>query len=113
MTNESDSGGTTDVGSSHPRPTSFGGETHHFEPPRTPDVATPHSLVDATPDRLLNLLMSGTRNREGDRIGPYVLGREIGRGGAATVYLATDEKHRRSVALKLLHAGASSAVGGD
>ena len=40
MTNESDSGGTTDVGSSHPRPTSFGGETHHFEPPRTPDVAT-------------------------------------------------------------------------
>jgi serine/threonine-protein kinase len=69
---------------------------------------TPHSLLDAAPDRLLHLLASGTRDREGERIGPYVLGREIGRGGAATVYLATDEKHRRSVALKLLHAGAST-----
>jgi len=30
----------------------------------------------------------------------YTLGRELGRGGMATVYLAHDHKHDRSVALK-------------
>ena len=49
----------------------------------------------------------------GRTIGGYVLEKELGRGGAATVYLATDVKHQRSVALKLLHADASSALGGD
>ncbi|HEX6669837.1 MAG TPA: protein kinase [Gemmatimonadales bacterium] len=34
----------------------------------------------------------------------YALERELGRGGMATVYLAQDLKHRRPVALKLLHA---------
>jgi serine/threonine protein kinase/Flp pilus assembly protein TadD len=33
----------------------------------------------------------------------YSLEREIGRGGMATVYLAQDLKHRRSVAIKVLH----------
>ena len=37
----------------------------------------------------------------GDR---YVLEREIGRGGMATVYLAEDLKHRRKVAIKVMHA---------
>ena len=32
----------------------------------------------------------------------YRLQREIGRGGMATVYLATDLKHRREVAVKVL-----------
>ena len=49
----------------------------------------------------------------GRTIGGYVLEKELGRGGAATVYLATDVKHQRSVALKLLNADASSALGGD
>ena len=46
-------------------------------------------------------------------IGGYILEEELGRGGAATVYLATDVKHQRSVALKLLNADASSALGGE
>ena len=33
----------------------------------------------------------------------YVVERELGTGGMATVYLARDLKHERSVAIKLLH----------
>ncbi len=43
--------------------------------------------------------------------GRYVLKREIGRGGAATVYLAHDIRHERLVAVKLLHAELSHALG--
>ena len=41
----------------------------------------------------------------------YVLERELGRGGMATVYLAQDAKHRRRVALKVLHPDLASALG--
>ncbi|MGE5927476.1 MAG: protein kinase domain-containing protein [Gemmatimonadota bacterium] len=34
---------------------------------------------------------------------PYLLDRELGRGGMATVYLARDPKHGRQVAVKVLH----------
>ncbi len=43
--------------------------------------------------------------------GKYVLKREIGRGGAATVYLAHDARHERLVAVKLLHPELSTALG--
>jgi serine/threonine protein kinase len=33
----------------------------------------------------------------------YAIERELGRGGMATVYLATDLRHDRPVALKVLH----------
>jgi serine/threonine-protein kinase len=33
----------------------------------------------------------------------YLIERELGRGGMATVYLARDLKHGRHVALKVLH----------
>jgi TolB-like protein len=43
----------------------------------------------------------------------YVLERELGRGGMATVYLARDLKHDRSVAVKILHPALSAALGSD
>ena len=44
----------------------------------------------------------------GDR---YHLEREIGRGGMATVYLAQDLKHRRSVAVKIFHPALAENLG--
>jgi serine/threonine protein kinase/Flp pilus assembly protein TadD len=41
----------------------------------------------------------------------YDLQREIGRGGMATVYLARDLKHRRAVAIKILHPHLAESVG--
>jgi serine/threonine-protein kinase len=41
----------------------------------------------------------------------YLIEREVGRGGAATVYLAEDRKHRRPVAVKVLRPEVSQAVG--
>ena len=43
--------------------------------------------------------------------GRYVLKRELGRGGAATVYLAHDVRHERLVAIKVLHPELSHALG--
>ncbi len=41
----------------------------------------------------------------------YTLERELGRGGMATVYLAGDVKHRRKVAIKVLHPEIGAAIG--
>ena len=41
----------------------------------------------------------------------YVIERELGRGGMATVYLARDLRHDRYVALKVLHSGLAAALG--
>ena len=43
----------------------------------------------------------------------YAVLREIGRGGSAVVFLATDLKHDRSVALKVLHAQLDATVSHD
>lgn len=45
--------------------------------------------------------------------GEYVLGRQLGRGGMATVVLARDLKHQRDVAIKVLHPELSAAVGAE
>jgi serine/threonine-protein kinase len=45
--------------------------------------------------------------------GAYTIERELGRGGMATVFLAHDIKHDRSVALKVLHPELAAALGGD
>jgi serine/threonine protein kinase/tetratricopeptide (TPR) repeat protein len=43
--------------------------------------------------------------------GHYTLGRELGRGGMATVFLAQDLKHKRPVALKVLHPELAASLG--
>jgi serine/threonine protein kinase/Flp pilus assembly protein TadD len=45
--------------------------------------------------------------------GSYDIERELGRGGMATVYLAHDARHKRRVALKVLHPDLSSSIGPD
>ncbi len=43
----------------------------------------------------------------------YTIQRELGRGGMATVYLAKDPKHRRNVAIKVLHPELAAVLGAD
>src|SRR5260221_10091523 len=45
--------------------------------------------------------------------GRYTVEREVGRGGMATVYLAQDRKHRRPVAVKILHPHIAAHLGTD
>jgi len=45
--------------------------------------------------------------------GRYLIESEIGRGGMATVYLARDIRHGRSVAIKVLHPELGAAIGAD
>ena len=43
----------------------------------------------------------------------YAVGRELGRGGMATVYLARDLRHDRPVALKVLHPELAAVIGAE
>lgn len=52
--------------------------------------------------RVPDLLEDDARFASGDRVGPYLVAREIGRGGMGRVYLATDTRLGRKVALKVL-----------
>ena len=45
--------------------------------------------------------------------GRYIVERELGRGGMATVYLARDLRHDRSVALKVLHPELAASLGAE
>ena len=58
--------------------------------------------------------MSGERAAlESGLSGQYVLERELGHGGMATVYLARDLKHKRPVALKVLRSEIAATLGPD
>jgi eukaryotic-like serine/threonine-protein kinase len=47
----------------------------------------------------------------GTRLGRYEVQRQLGRGGMATVYLAQDPRHHRSVAIKVLHSDVGLTIG--
>ena len=73
--------------------------------PGTTLGAVPHqgpTVTDVTGSRLADAL----RDR-------YVIERELGRGGMATVYLARDLRHERPVALKVLRPELTVALGAD
>lgn len=74
-----------------------------------------HAVLDATQERLSAFVITNATEPGviGMTIGPYTILREIGRGGMACVFLANDARHRRQVALKLLHRDASYVLGGD
>jgi serine/threonine-protein kinase len=56
------------------------------------------------------MAVDGLRQTLSDR---YTIERELGRGGMATVFLATDEKVSRQVAIKVLHPELAAALGGE
>lgn len=55
-------------------------------------------------------MLDDLRAALGDR---YAIDRELGRGGMASVWLATDLRHHRTVAIKVLHAELAGAIGVD
>jgi len=55
-------------------------------------------------------LLDSLRKALADR---YAVQRELGRGGMATVFLADDLKHHRSVAIKVLHSELAAALGSE
>src|SRR5689334_510684 len=56
----------------------------------------------ATTERLSELLA-----------GRYLVTRELGAGGMATVYLALDQRHDRQVAIKVLRPELAAVIGGE
>jgi serine/threonine-protein kinase len=79
--------------------------------PRLAFGSTPVQIPLTTPkDDTLTDVAARFRDALHDR---YALEREIGRGGMATVYLARDVKHKRLVALKVLHPELAAALGSE
>jgi serine/threonine-protein kinase len=65
-----------------------------------------------SPTLILKAYVSDLRAQlEAGLTGQYALLRELGRGGMATVFLATDLKHDRPVAFKVLHPDLAQSLG--
>jgi serine/threonine-protein kinase len=69
----------------------------------------PRGILESDPHEIVRPDLIAVR--PGERIGPYAVIREIGRGGMAGVYLAQDDRHGRPLALKLLHPGLAVLLG--
>ncbi len=69
-------------------------------------------MLAESPDHAMSEspLLARLKNALADR---YVIERELGAGGMATVYLAEDLKHRRKVALKVLRPDITATLGAD
>jgi tetratricopeptide (TPR) repeat protein len=72
----------------------------------TPSSAISDHQLGSSPGDVLSRLSAAL----GDR---YALERELGRGGMATVYLASDLRHHRQVAVKVLHSELGAVLGAD
>ena len=75
----------------------------HDEPSATLDLPAAQRFSSLLEDRPLSLpeILGGQ----------YRIGRALGRGGMATVFLADDLRHERQVAVKVLHAELAAALG--
>ncbi len=91
-----------------------------YAPPPPPRASAPlrrstGRVIGAPSERdsLEDAVVTSTTSRErGATIaGRYLIERELGRGGMATVFLAHDLKHDRDVALKFIHAELADAIG--
>ncbi|HEY7232732.1 MAG TPA: protein kinase [Gemmatimonadaceae bacterium] len=58
-------------------------------------------------------MLQGLEELEEQLAGRYVIERELGRGGMATVYVARDLRHPRSVAIKVLRSELASSIAAD
>lgn len=75
---------------------------------RACERAAEGSVLDTPAVQLATPLVEAVEKSEPEALsaalaGRYAIEKELGRGGQATVYLAHDERHRRPVALKVLH----------
>ena len=69
-----------------------------------------HASHPSTLFRVVSDILEKLQQAVADR---YQVERELGRGGMATVYLATDVRHDRRVAIKVLHPDLSATIGAE
>ena len=91
------------------------------DPAMLADVERLLTAYDGTDDKLdepaarrfASLLEDGPEHLPEILGGRYRIGRVLGRGGMATVFLADDIRHDRQVAVKVLHSAVAAALGSE